>query len=79
MLSYRFQFTNHRQEVLDSRANNQPRPASILGGNCDEWASHSFSGYVKYSPAADALKLRRTGPPSFNPDLLMIKVQQYVI
>lgn len=77
--SCRFQFTNHRQEVLDSRAYNQTPRASILGSDCDERASHPFSGDVKYSPAADTMKIWRTGPRSFNPDLLMVKVQQYVI
>jgi hypothetical protein len=78
-LRCRFQFTNRRQEVLNSCAYNQTRPTPILRSDCDERASHSFSGDVKYSPAADTLELRGTGPLSFNSYLLMVKVEQYVI
>jgi hypothetical protein len=39
----RFQFTDHRKEMLYSRAHNQTRPMSALRSNCHEWPSHSFS------------------------------------
>jgi len=50
----RFQFTNHRQEVFNSRAYYETRPTSILGSDCDERASHYFSGDLKYSTTTGA-------------------------
>jgi hypothetical protein len=34
---------------------------------------------MKYSPATDTLELGWTGGSPFDPDLLVIKVEQYVI
>jgi hypothetical protein len=62
LTSNRFQFTNHCQEVLDSCRYNEPRAASILRSDRDEWAVFSFSGDLKYSSSADTLELKRCAP-----------------
>jgi hypothetical protein len=45
-----FQFTDHRQEMLDSCAHNEAGIASILRTNNDKRAQLRFSGKVKIAP-----------------------------
>ena len=65
--------------MLNSCAHNEARPTPILRSDCDKWALVRFAGDVKYASAADALELGWIGPPSSNDDLLVVKVEQYMI
>jgi len=65
--------------VFDSRAYDEARPTPILGYDCDEWTSHSVSGDLKYSSATYPLEVGWCGWSPFDPNLFMVKVEQYVI
>src|SRR2546425_4391007 len=64
-----FQFADHRQEMLDSCAHNEPGIASILRTNSDKRAQLRFSGNVKNAPAANSLEFGWIDPPLSNHDL----------
>src|SRR5271166_7068148 len=61
-----FQFTDHRQEMLDSCAHNEPGIASILRTNSDKRAQLRFSGNAKNAPAANSLEFGGIDPPLSN-------------
>ena len=65
--------------MLDSCAHNEARPTSILRSDSDKGTLVRFSGDVKYASAADALELGWIDPPPSNHDLLVVKVEQYMI
>ena len=75
----RFQFTNHRQEMLDSCAHNEPGIASILRTKREKRALLRFSGNVKNAPAASSLEFGWIDPLPSNHDLLVVKIEQYMI
>ena len=70
---------NHCEKMFDSSAYDEARPTPILGCDCDEWASHFFSGDLKNSAATDALEFRRIGTLPLNVHLFVVKVEQYVV
>jgi hypothetical protein len=78
-LRYRFQFTSQSQKMLDSCAHNQARATSIVRSDGNERAVVCPSRNLKYSPAADTLQLRWIGPPPSDNNLLVVKVEQYMI
>jgi len=65
--------------MLDSCAHNEPGIASILRTNSDKRALLRFSGNVKNAPAANSLEFGWIDPPPSNHDLLVVKVEQYMI
>ena len=75
----RFEFTNHRQEILNSCAHNEPGITSILRSNSDKRALVRSSGNMKNAPAANSLEFGWIDPPPSNDDLLVVKVEQYMI
>jgi len=75
----RSQFTNHRQEMLNSCPNNEPGITSILRSNSDKRALVRLSGNMKNAPTANSLELGWIDPPPSSDDLLVVKVEQYMI
>ena len=75
----RFEFTNHRQEMLNSCAHDEPGITSILRSNSDKRALVRLSGNMKNAPAANSLEFGWMDPPPCNHDLLVVKVEKYVI